>query len=103
MRKHFGATRWRRTPAPGWPTTTSATSCWIAANWSAESRFREAIRLKPDHVEARVSLGMVAEKRGQLEVAEQWYRQAQAIEPQNALSAYNLQRLARIYNNIGAR
>ena len=48
---------------------------------SAESRFREALRLAPDFSEACANLGYLLDKRGLCEEGERYLRRAVAIDP----------------------
>lgn len=57
---------------------------------AAVSLYRIVIDRAPDRVEARVNLGTLEFKRGNLEASEVSYRQALAIDPQNPMLLFNL-------------
>ena len=52
--------------------------------------YGEAIRLKPDHPDARVNLGAVLHQKGQIEDAITEYRKAILIKPALPNAHYNL-------------
>jgi Tfp pilus assembly protein PilF len=64
----------------------------------ALAKFREALAVDPDHVEARLGLAFVSDKQGQVEEAMQEYQSVLALQPQNSLALNNL---GVLYDNKG--
>jgi predicted O-linked N-acetylglucosamine transferase (SPINDLY family) len=56
----------------------------------AEGVLREALRIKPDCLEARINLGGIYLQLGKVDVAEEWYRKALHLSPNDTQSHYNL-------------
>lgn len=57
---------------------------------NAQRAYQEAIRLRPDFVEAHINLGLLHHHAGDLAKAEACYRQALWYEPKLALAHFNL-------------
>ncbi|MBN2497669.1 MAG: glycosyltransferase family 39 protein [Deltaproteobacteria bacterium] len=70
----------------------------------AERYFQKAVALAgPGHgAAARANLGLIMEKRGQLDSAMDWYRQAAQIDPENRFSRRHLAQLAERRGEIEA-
>lgn len=56
----------------------------------AETLLRDALRIRPDALEARINLGGVYLQRGRIEEAEEWYRKALQLSPNDIQTHYNL-------------
>ncbi len=66
----------------------------------AESELREALRLQPDHVEARLLLARVVQQQGRLQEALGQYQQALRRAPETLRAAAWLQ-LGHVYRELG--
>jgi tetratricopeptide (TPR) repeat protein len=56
----------------------------------AESAYREALTIEPEHADAHLNLGRLLHESGRLEEAEAHYRAAAATDPASARAQYNL-------------
>ncbi|MBD3270945.1 MAG: DUF2723 domain-containing protein [Elusimicrobia bacterium] len=56
----------------------------------AEKIYRYIVHVNPEHVMAYVNLGVIAEKKGNLEESKTWYLKALAVKPDHVEAHYNL-------------
>jgi tetratricopeptide (TPR) repeat protein len=65
---------------------------------AAEKWFEKVLRLKPEHAEARYNLGLIAELRGENDVAMNWYAESTERRNNDVRPVY---RLGRILESLG--